>query len=194
MTSPTVREGVGLEVTVRETEPSATLREAGGAASAEPSGSLIRLPRDLASRFAIERELPTRGNEADLLVVAPIEGGERVVVKLYRANVRPKDEVQRRIAAFNPAHVVRQLDWGVSEGRSYEVIEYADEGSLADLMRAAPAGRLDAPKLRAMVEQVSGALRYAQASKVLSIDSSVSTVNEPKVSGTNLGNAGITLS
>ena len=174
MSDPTVREaegGEGSQATVRETSVAGTVREgissttvredSGSSGSGSRSGgvgaSLTRLPDGLAARYVIERELPTRGTEADLFVVHPLDGGAPVVVKLYRANIHPKDEVQARIAALDGRHVIRQIDYGVSEGRSFEVIEYAAAGSLTDLMHDI---RFDNALLRDMIGQVAAGLGY----------------------------------
>lgn len=162
MTNPTIRDGDGdrgSQATVREAASAATVRDETGSGSRGGAGgsSLMRLPEGLAARYRIERELPTRGNEADLFVVHPVAGGAAVVVKLYRASVHPKEEVQARIAALDGRHVIRQIEYGASEGRSYEVIEYAAGGSLADLLREV---RLDGAMLRAMIGQVAAGLSY----------------------------------
>jgi hypothetical protein len=179
MSTPTTREVTGsldASPTTHEVDPAGTVREPAAATVREgettngrwSSGSgahvnsFLRLPEGLSVRYRIERELPTRGNEADLFVVRPLRDGEDtpVVVKLYRANVHPKEEVLTRIAALDGRHVIRQIEHGMSEGRSYEVIEYATGGSLADLMRET---RFDDALLKAMIREVTAGLGYLHA-------------------------------
>ncbi len=134
MSDPTIRESASapdVSPTMREPAQAATMRDNAAAATVREGqtttgGSFLRLPEGLAVRYRIERELSTRGNEADLFVVRPLQKGDDtpVVVKLYRAGIEPKEEVLTRIAALDGQHVIRQIDHGVSEGRSYEVIEY----------------------------------------------------------------------
>jgi len=119
--------------TVRESNssPAATIREI----AAGTGGSLVRLPAALAARYDVERELPTRGNEADLLGAVDRNSGEHVVIKLYRSGIEPKADVQRLIAGLDSRHVIQQLGHGSSEGRYFEVMEFANGGTIADLLR-----------------------------------------------------------
>ena len=164
MTDPTNRDEGGLGAagqTLRDVSPAApTTRLDGSVPARATSGGLLRLPEALADRYRIERELQTRGSEADLLVAQPLDGGLAVVIKLYRANIHPKPEILAQLAALDPRHTVNLLDHGQSEGRSYEVMEYAAAGSLADLLREAPDNRLARPVLDEVIRQVSGALSY----------------------------------
>ena len=82
------------------------------------------------------RPLPTSGAEAELLVVAPLDGpGEELIAKIYRHGIHPDREVQERIAAIDPSHCVRMLDRGISDGFAFELMEYCRAGSLRDLLR-----------------------------------------------------------
>ncbi|CAK0774156.1 hypothetical protein CCP4SC76_5820002 [Gammaproteobacteria bacterium] len=73
----------------RREEPTATRRDG----APETSSTLLNLPSGLASRYRILEQLPTQGAEADLLLVEPLSGGKRVVIKLYRRGIHPKSEV-----------------------------------------------------------------------------------------------------
>lgn len=95
----------------------------------------IRLPQVLATRYRILRQLPTHGAEADIYVVESIDGKERRAVKLYRLGVAPKTEVLARITQGMPEHVVRLYDYGQSEDCWYEVLEYAEHGTLGDMLK-----------------------------------------------------------
>ncbi len=164
MTDPTNRDEGGLGAsgqTLREISSAApTTRLDGTVPSRGASGGLVRLPEALADRYRIERELPTRGSEADLLLAQPFDGSPAVVIKLYRANIHPKPDILAQLAALDSRHTVSLLDHGQSEGRSYEVMEYAAAGSLADLLREAPHNRVARPVLGAVIRQVSEALSY----------------------------------
>ena len=164
MTDSTNRDEGGFGAagqTLRDVSPAApTTRLDGTAPSRGASGGLLRLPEALAARYRIERELRTRGIEADLLVAQPSDGGPAVVIKLYRGSFHPKPEILAQLAAADPRHTVRLLDHGQSEGRSYEVMEFAAPGSLADLLHEAPDNRLARPVLDEVIRQVSESLSY----------------------------------
>lgn len=111
--------------------------DASGLSGASPgTPSLLNLPSALRARLRIVRPLPTSGAEAELLVVAPLDGpGEELIAKIYRHGIHPDREVQERIAAIDPSHCVRMLDRGISDGFAFELMEYCRAGSLRDLLR-----------------------------------------------------------
>ena len=142
----TVREG---RPTVREGRP--TMREGGAAvrvgsatvretATAPPDGQVAGwLPPALAADYRLVEPLPARGGEADLHIVEPrrptadAAGPARRVAKIYRQGIMPKEEVVRRVREADPAHVVRIEDYGQDAGRWWELMEYAQHGSLRRL-------------------------------------------------------------
>ena len=164
MTEATKRENEVPGATIREAgSPFGTIRETGTTASGTASRSLLRLPAALAEQYEIERELHTRGNEADVLVARDRWNGQSVAIKLYRPNIAPKHEVLNLLATLDTNYVIRQLANGNSEGRTYEVMELAT-GSLADLL-ADRKVKLSAIGLCSVVKQVAAALNYLHTLK-----------------------------
>ncbi|TAN49775.1 MAG: hypothetical protein EPN21_10670 [Methylococcaceae bacterium] len=100
--------------------------------------SLLNLPEALKHRYRILQPLPTRGAEAELLLVEAVDGGATRVAKIYRHGILPRREVQERIARVDVAHRVDVLETGVSEGYAYELMEFCGEGSLRRLMDGGP--------------------------------------------------------
>lgn len=117
-------------------EAGATRHDSAAESSAETRspGSILQLPSALAGHWRVEQELVTRGSEADLLLVVDA-GGDRRVAKIYRAGIEPKTEVLRRVGGTSYEHIVRLFDYGKSDGRWYELLEYVEHGSLEDLIR-----------------------------------------------------------
>lgn len=99
-------------------------------ASASVDISHIKLPAGLANRYEIREHLPTQGAEADLFLVDSRDDGQRYVIKLYRKGIYPKTEVLERIARSALQHVIRVYEHGQTNGIGYEVLEYAEHGSL----------------------------------------------------------------
>ena len=153
----TVREG---SATVRE--GGATVRESSAAPhQAEPAAGW--LPPSLASTYRVHEPLPARGGEADLYVVvardAPVDGGSapRRVAKVYRQGIAPKEDVFERVRAADPAHLIRIDDHGQDAGRWWELMEYAEHGSLRQLLeQEGPA--LPEPLVRDVLQQLNDAL------------------------------------
>ena len=100
--------------------------------SAAPS--LINLPGALSNRFRIIETMPAKGAEAELLVVQALGSTTQLVAKIYRHGILPKTAVQERIARIDRANRVEVLEFGVSDGYAYELMEYCRGGSLRGLL------------------------------------------------------------
>ncbi|HEX7642110.1 MAG TPA: protein kinase [Burkholderiaceae bacterium] len=105
-----------------------------GLAFTQQAASLLKLPAALAARYRIERHLPTRGAEAEVLLVREAAGGPLRVAKIYRHGILPDAEVQQRIARVDPAHCVVVLQSGMSDGYAYELMEFCEHGSLREFL------------------------------------------------------------
>lgn len=91
-----------------------------------------RLPDELAKRFTVVSCHPTRGTEADLFHVHDSSGTD-LMLKAYHA--KDKDRADRVVFAhklqrLDSTHVVPLLDFGVTEGRYWELCKYFQEESL----------------------------------------------------------------
>lgn len=115
---------------------------------------LTRLPAALADRFTIIAELSAHGAEADLVHVRDPTGGE-YVVKIYRPGVRASAEVWNTLPDLDTSHIVRVLETGHSDGRDFELLEYASEGSLEGLLSSEP---LPVEQVVELVRQLTDAL------------------------------------
>lgn len=96
--------------------------------------SLVNLPAALREHYRIVKPMPTRGAEAELLIVQAISGGPDRVAKIYRHGILPKREVQERIGKIPVAHRIDVLEEGISDGHAYELMELCEYGSLRDMM------------------------------------------------------------
>ncbi|MEU8210891.1 protein kinase [Micromonospora sp. NPDC049044] len=169
---PTQREGAGLPVAPTTAEPArgapATTRETGGggrasmaAGSEEDSGGL---PKAVFARYRPDHDLTTGGEAHLVLRVIDRSSGERRVVKVYPTSVRPDPRLLDALRRADRRHVVRMIDWGeetspYGTARSWEVMEYVEHGSLAELA-AKRGGRLGQAEIRRIVKQVTAALAY----------------------------------
>lgn len=117
----------GSSTTTLRDEPDQVVRP-------ETRATVLRLPTTLARDWRIERELASRGAEADLVLVNDGVGTRRVA-KIYRAGIEPKTGVLGRLGGTSFEHVVRLFDHGQSDGRWYELLEYVEPGSVEDLIR-----------------------------------------------------------
>lgn len=84
-------------------------------------------------RYVVERFLDKSSGEADILVCKTKEQRPRtVVVKLYRRHLDPDSKVLDKLKGLLHEDLIALLDYGHWLGFFYEVMEYAQGGSLAD--------------------------------------------------------------
>lgn len=137
MSEKTVREEATPAGGTQREAPSATTREgAAGSAAGWDQG----FPAELASRFEVVRAFDAAGNEADAYLVRGPEG--LAFAKVYRRGIKPNSSVLTQLNAAAPEHVIRLIEANVEGERAYELLEYAELGTLGDLLRA------EGPKLK----------------------------------------------
>jgi serine/threonine protein kinase len=120
----------------------------------------VNMPEPLLARFEAIRDIDSRGAEADLLLVNDLQANEQRVLKLYRgAGDRIDQEMLELVRSAEAEHVVKLIDKGSSEGTWWELLEYCEEGSLADLIkREGP--KLDAGRVPQIVDEIATALEH----------------------------------
>jgi tRNA A-37 threonylcarbamoyl transferase component Bud32 len=129
--------------------------------------SLLQLPAVLATRFAIERMLPAKGAEAELLVVRERATGLARVAKIYRAGFEPRRDVQDRILRIDPRRRVAVYESGTADGHAYEIMELCAHGSLRDRLGSAPAA---SDEVTAIVRALAAALASIHAAGLVHRD------------------------
>jgi serine/threonine protein kinase len=122
--------------------------------------SLVNLPAALKDRYRIIQPMPTRGAEAELLLVQARAGGPQRVAKIYRHGILPKRDVQERIGKIPLAHRVNVLEEGISDGYAYELMELCEHGSLRQMLDS---GALPAAILLGVIHELAIALRAVHA-------------------------------
>lgn len=132
--------------------PAATTREGG-----ETGG--WRIPRLISSRFTLEREFDARGNEADAFLVK--NSDTMLFAKVYRRGIRPNSEVLERLNTAAPEHVIRLVEAGFSDEDHcfYELMEYAELGTLGDLVTV-EGPKLDSDLLLRILKELDDAMQH----------------------------------
>lgn len=120
-------------------------------------------------RYRVIRELGTGGGESEIFLCedtgVPEDHRDRqVVLKLYRLDHQPKQEVLKPLLSLDHADLIRILDLGQWSGRAYEVLEYCRGGTMADAMPYQPAALLDA------LDQIVNGLDYCHAQGIVHRD------------------------
>ncbi len=124
-----------------------------------PGGdTYLQLPRPLRPDYEALKDMAS-GGEGDLLLVRHRESGERRVVKIYRGERRRDEQALEVLSGALEQHVVKVYKSGRTDGRSWEVMEYCEQGSLADLIEG-EGPRFSSEQIVAVVAEVAAALEH----------------------------------
>ncbi|MDR1647371.1 MAG: protein kinase [Zoogloeaceae bacterium] len=128
----------------------------------------IVLPRALAARFRVLRELAVSSSESDLMIVtANADDDQRQrVLKLYRRGVRPDAKLLARVREAGP-HVVQVFEYGMDEGFAWTLMEYCRAGNLQTLLRGR---QVNWSFFRRLTEELSAGVRELHAQNILHRD------------------------
>lgn len=95
-----------------------------------PSLGTLPSGTEIAGHYLVESELAMSGGEADVFCCRDKETGQKVAVKVYRAEIRPQEELLQELQGFDHEHLIRLLDFNTWNGRFFEVMEFAEGGAL----------------------------------------------------------------
>jgi len=87
---------------------------------------------EIAGRYVNPVPLSRQGGESDVFLCKDRKANSQVVVKLYRSNIKPKDDILKKLKGIKHVDVISLLDYGTWDNRFYEVMEYAAGGTLAE--------------------------------------------------------------
>jgi serine/threonine protein kinase len=118
----------------------------------------VQLPRTLRADYEALRDMAS-GGEGDLLLVRHRESGELRVVKIYRGERRRDEEALKILSSALKEHVVKVYESDRTDGRYWEVMEYCEQGSLADLI-ANEGPRFSTDQIVEVVAEVAAALEH----------------------------------
>jgi formylglycine-generating enzyme required for sulfatase activity/serine/threonine protein kinase len=115
-------------------DPGRTVLEGGASKRSESLGLVGRTFEGTEKSYLVLEELEASGAEADVYVVEEEDSEDKRVLKYYRRGIRPKAEITEMLAGLDKEHVVQVYETGVKDGRSYEIQEFVEHGSLADMV------------------------------------------------------------
>jgi serine/threonine protein kinase len=91
------------------------------------TGGLLQLHEQVAG-WEVVSKLGMVSGEADIYIAE--KDGQKGVVKYYRSVAKPKTEILDKIKGLNHPDIVNVYDFGMYNGRFYEIMEYAEGGAL----------------------------------------------------------------
>ena len=133
-------------------------------AGAEDGDTYVRLPTPLRDDYEALRDMAS-GGEGDLLLARHHPSGELRVVKIYRVDRRRDERALELLSEADPAHVVHIHDSGQHGGRWWEVMEYCEHGSLADMI-ARQGPKFSGAQIERVTEEVATALVHVHELKI----------------------------
>ena len=104
--------------------------------------------------WRIERKLPPAGHVRESFVAERVEDGRKGMLSLYAAESDPDPEIYQALGTVSTGHVPEILETGRLGERAYEITEFIDGGTLADV--GVPAG--DLGHLRHVLTEIGTAL------------------------------------
>ena len=154
------------ETVLEESDPDETVLE-GGAVRSSGLGLVGRAFEGREKSYRVLEELEASGAEADIYVLQAKGDEEKRLLKYYRRGIRPKPEVTEMLADLDPEHVVRVYETGEREGRSYEIQEFVEHGSLADM---ATLGGLPDARMKEILNELLIAVEHLHDHKIIHRD------------------------
>ncbi|MBI5801273.1 MAG: protein kinase [Verrucomicrobia bacterium] len=172
---------VSGDVTILEqppAHPSATARETAqrmglpGPRTARLAAGEVRPPLLLMAGaefrdYKLDRPIEASSAEADLWVLSHRQTGETAVLKLYRYGIQPKREILEALKFLRHSSVVRVIESGTTDGRSFEIQEFIAHGTLANAFGNGP---LPPEQLRALLRELAEALADVHAAGIIHRD------------------------
>lgn len=113
--------------------------------------------------FSILSPMPGNSGESELFLVE--RDGRRFVLKYYFPRIQPRPDIVESLAGLRHPHIASPVEYGVLAGRFFEVLEYAEGGSLLSRMPVR-----DPEALRLIASQVVEALAYCHARGIIHRD------------------------
>ena len=117
--------------------------------------------------YRLEQPMKVASAEADLWRVERRADGARFVLKLYRYGLHPKSEILEALQRLRREHIVELVEIGEVDERSYEIQEFVEKGSLADVLKR---GAVSEAQARNIVSELTDSLAHLHEAHVLHRD------------------------
>ena len=117
--------------------------------------------------YVILEELEASGAEADIYIVQEQDSDDKHVLKYYRRGRRPKSEITEMLADLEAEHVVRFYETGEKNGRSFEIQEFVEHGSLADMVAS---GGLPDARMKEILHELLIAVKHLHECNIIHRD------------------------
>lgn len=90
---------------------------------------------------------------------------EKFVFKYYYSNFKPKEEVLKKIKQLKHPDIINLIEYGYYQNRFYEILEYAEGGSLKENIPIK-----EIKELKRVIREINNALGYCHQNKIIHRD------------------------
>jgi|CXWL01.1.fsa_nt_gi uncharacterized protein YgiM (DUF1202 family) len=104
-----------------------------------------------------------RSGEAEIFLVSI--NNQKFIFKYYYSQYKPKDEILNKLKGLQHTDIIALLDFGYFQDRFFEIAEYAEGGTLSDIM---PVSSLS--KTQEIVKETIEALNYCHSHGIIHRD------------------------
>lgn len=151
---PTIIEPRGLPVPPMPAPDGATIVEGqqtiiepdapGAAAPTVDASMFVPVPGATFREWILIEPIVATSAEADIWRLKHRDSKTRAVLKLYRYGIQPKPEILAAVKQLKAESVVRVLEYGETQGRHFEIQEFAAHGTLGDIIDNDSVGEIPA--------------------------------------------------
>ena len=113
--------------------------------------------------YRLIKKISDSTSEAQIFLME--RNGKKSVLKYFYPFVKPKIDLIKKIRKFKHPDIIRVIDYGYFEDRFFEIMEYADQGSLADNLPVK-----DIALIKKFVGEINQALNYCHANGIIHRD------------------------
>jgi serine/threonine protein kinase len=113
--------------------------------------------------YRLIKKISESTSEAQIFLIERNE--EQFILKYYYPFVKPKIDLIKKIRKFKHPDIIRVIDYGYFEDRFFEILEYADQGSLADNL---PVN--DIKLIKKFIGEIIEALNYCHQNGIIHRD------------------------
>lgn len=114
-------------------------------------------------KFGILNSL-TQSGEAEVYLIENSKK-EKFVFKYYFPNFKPKEEVLKKIKQLKHPDIINLIEYGYYQNRFYEILEYAEGGSLKEYIPIK-----DIKELKKIIREINNGLKYCHQNKIIHKD------------------------
>lgn len=114
-------------------------------------------------KYKLLSKISDSSTEAEIFLIKNED--DKFVLKLYYPFVKPKFEIVEKLSSLDHPDILKVIDSGFFNGRFFEILPYADQGSLADILPIK-----DKVQIKLIVKEVVNALQFCHENGIIHRD------------------------